>query len=392
MNRERTSIPITRNNQDSGFLSTSDIDSTKPLPTRVAGLVGLSTGCGALVALSVFLPLPSFFRNNGFLPGPAVQYSFYAVGAVSIGVAIFCFFGLRNLGERDESDWHSSISSERLSGAKPRLYWNKLTFLGPLFRSFALGYDHGGFRLSYVGGFVARASSVGVTLFIPLYVNAYYAESGMCNKSIEHPYENTKYCQDAYILAAKLTGVSQLAALVFAPIFGYLADKYRRFNIPLLVSACIGIIGYTAMAFLNNPDPQAPGGTAWVFLIVSLLGISQIGAIVCSLGLLSHSILELTAKSGSNGASKISDELNQESLQLLSNHEPVLVSYENLTGSIAGIYSLAGGVGILLLTKIGGIMFDRVSHVAPFYLLMLINGFLLLVGMGCGKSEPLKET
>lgn len=58
-------------------------------------------------------------------------------------------------------------------------------------------------------------------------------------------------------------------------------------------------------------------------------------------------------------------------------------------GSIAGVYSLAGGAGILLLTKLGGCLFDVISPSAPFMMLSAFNGILLLFGLGCGLSEAL---
>ena len=399
--------------EDSESLNDLDVPSDKLLPNRLAGLVGLSTGCGALLALTLFLPLPTYFHRKGFLAGPSLQYSFYVVGIVSFVVAFFCLLGLRNLGDKDENDWRSSVKSQRTSGAQSHPIHSKiLNFVTPLFKSIALGYKHTEFGLSYVGGFVARASSVGITLFIPLYVNAYYKKSGLCNGHIPDVDNTQKSCPDAYILAAKLTGVSQLMALVFAPIFGFLADRYRRFNIPLLAAACTGILGYVGMSFLISPDPHAAGGTAWVYLIISLLGISQIGAIVCSLGLLGHSILEPPLKSDGSArkgnfqdirkvpvhglvnrspnpilaqrhASSSTEDVEDEFQMLLHSHEPLPDSYQHLKGSIAGVYSLAGGAGILILTKVGGILFDRISPVAPFCLLALINGFLLLVGLGC---------
>ena len=415
-NLDGTYTPTIINNQEeSGSL---DVRPIKPLSTRLAGLVGLFTGCGALLALSLFLPLPAFFQGKGFLPGVSIQYSFYVVGAVSLVVAIFCLFGLRNLDDKNEKSLHSARLSKRGSGASSHpCTSNKRTFIGSLFKSFALGYVHPEFCLSYVGGFVARASSVGVTLFIPLFVNAYYKNSGLCDERMPDIHNTKEHCRHAYIVAAKLTGVSQLAALIFAPIFGYLADRHGRFNIPLLTAAWTGILGYTAMTFLGSPDPHTASGTIWVFLIVSLLGISQIGAIVCSLGLLGHSILELTAspdescqkgKFGENRSTPVhgfihssSDPLlahrhtssstegvDEESTLLLSIPESVPGSYEHLKGSIAGVYSLAGGAGILLLTKTGGVLFDRISPVAPFYLLALINGCLLLAGIVCTILMP----
>ncbi len=421
-NTDLPSTAMTRTHGQESSLLGLDEPPNKPLPTRLAGLVGLFTGCGALIALSLFLPLPTLFQSHGYSPGPAVRYSFYVVGTVSLVVAAFCFFGLRNLSEK-ATNCPSPMSTDRDSGSSPYPHRSKkYAFIDQLFKSFTLGYEHPEFFLSYIGGFVARASSVGVTLFIPLYVNAYYKKSGICDEHIPDPHEIRKHCQYAYIVAAKLAGVSQLAALIFAPIFGYLADRYRKLNLPLLAAAWAGVLGYTSMTFLHTPDPHGAGGALWVLLIVSLLGISQIGAIVCSLGLLGQSILGLTAspenfvgkrvpdpisssatltqcpvnrssESLSTGinASRMANEVDEESPLLLSAQAPPLASYEHLKGSIAGVYSLAGGVGILLLTKVGGILFDKISPLAPFYLLALINGCLLVVGIICGMLTHRRE-
>lgn len=79
----------------------------KAEPSALAGYVGLFTGCGALVALALFLPLPTRFRQiDGVTLGESVAYSFYVVGAVSLLVAVFVFFGLRDLKGEDGKGWH----------------------------------------------------------------------------------------------------------------------------------------------------------------------------------------------------------------------------------------------------------------------------------------------
>ena len=105
----------------------------------------------------------------------------------------------------------------------------------------------------------------------------------------------------AYVLAARkwhldfvlalltwteLTGVSQLAALLAAPVFGYLSDSFRRFNLPLITGALFGVISYLAFGLLKSPEPGGKHGSPAVFVIVIFIGFSQISAIVCSLGLL----------------------------------------------------------------------------------------------------------
>jgi hypothetical protein len=49
---------------------------------------------------------------------------------------------------------------------------------------------------------------------------------------------------------------------------------------------------------------------------------------------------------------------------------------------MAGVYSWFGGAAILLLTKLGGYLFDSWSTGAPFYLMAIFNGMLLLASIG----------
>ena len=385
-------------------------------PTRLAGFVGFFTGCGALLALGLFLPLPTRFQEAGIAKGQAVADSYYVVGTVSITVAVACFFGLRRLKGEESKGWRKALNVQASSqldlDAGSRLpYWSLLL------KSFGLGYRHKVLGLGYLGGFVARASSVGISLFIPLFVNSYFISSGLCDGSIHD--DAKERCRRAYILAAELTGASQLVALIFAPIFGYLADRYRRFNIPLLTAAIAGILGYVGFAVLKSPEPTGINGTPLIFVIVSLLGISQIGAIVCSLGLLGRGILMVESRAdtpGSNGPNRngdyehygsthdaslsphpnsrplrdagiVNDNENEETQGLLRENTPNNQSLAHMKGSIAGVYSLAGGAGILLLTKLGGVLFDKVSPVAPFYMLAAFNGLLLLTGVAYGLSS-----
>jgi hypothetical protein len=375
-------------------------------PPRLAGLVGVFTGCGALVALALFLPLPAQFSHiKGITQKQAVADSFYVVGVTSLLVACFCFFGLRGLQGEEGKGWRLLLGRSPSSqgyqaapqseddeptetpGAPFLPYWKLLL------DSTVLGFKDAQIGLGYLGGFVARASSVGISLFIPLYVNAYFIRNGFCKGSPNDPSpELKKECRAAYVLAAELTGASQLIALLCAPLFGYLSDRYRRFNIPLLAASVCGIIGYTAFARLVSPEPKdvkGRGGSPVVFLFVALIGISQIGAIVCSLGLLGRGVL------GAEGGYNLSSQLEGASAQARNvdadGENAALVpsttlhnsSRSHLKGSIAGVYSLSGGGAILILTKVGGLLFDSEPG-APFYLMSGFNAILLVVGIGAG--------
>lgn len=393
----------------------SDKRSAEANPTRLAGIVGLFTGCGALLALGLFLRLPELIQRTDVEPGQALADSYYIVGALSLLLALVCFVGLRNLNGEDDRGWRAMwYGGEEESHLSAR---RRLSSFRSLVESIVLGFESPLLGLGYIGGFVARASSVGISLFIPLYVNAYYISSGICDETGHNPQDIKEHCRGAYVLAAELTGVSQLIALIFAPIFGFLADRYRRFNVPLLLAALVGAAGYIALANLDSPMASGEHGSPWIFVVMAALGISQIGAIVCSLGLLGRSVLGLDLKTASgskkdteptavqdhnsdtsaptNSARQehsvfaVNQHDSEESSPLLQG-KPEDRSRDHLKGSIAGVYSLTGGAGILLLTKAGGVLFDKVSPASPFYMLASFNLALLAVGITVGISAAWK--
>ncbi len=203
------------------------------------------------------------------------------------------------------------------------------------------------------------------------------------------------------VLSAKLTGVSQLVGLLFAPIFGFLADRYQRFNVLLLLAALSGFFGYFLLTTLKSPEVDGENGTRWIYAIMALLGISQIGAIICSLGIFSRCILGLEGEGGIfknesvenqsynsrdiQTADVVSEgEGDQESMPLLAKCSR-LRDLHDLKGSIAGVYSLSGGVGILLLTKLGGVLFDK-NKSAPFVMLSIFNALLFVACIICGLA------
>ncbi|CAG7924362.1 unnamed protein product [Penicillium olsonii] len=367
---------------------------------RLSGFVGTCAGCGALVALSVFLPLAARFEKIGLSPAQAIQRSYYVVAAVALIISLVCFVGLRDLpGERSKS-WSALWKSDSCEDDEDEdsfVDYPKLSYWKQLSTALTLGFRNRSIGLGYIGGFVARASSVGISLFIPLAVNHYYRTSGLCHEERE-PLPGSglgdikKACPRAYIVASILTGSSQLVALIAAPAFGYLTDKSRRYNFPLLFAALIGIIGYVIFACLPNPQFEKPDGSLWVFMVMALLGISQIGAIVCSLAVLSNGILRVSTDDEAlrklheeRCANGDENEPDEDQSLLGGSVNRRLEHLSHLKGSIAGVYSLYGGVGILLLTKVGGLLFDVLSSSTPFFIMAGFNGVLLATGIICGS-------
>lgn len=378
--------------------------------SQLAGLVGVFTGCGALVALIVFLPLPTQFQQAGESPATAVADAFYVVGAIALLVALGCFFGLRELPGEEAKSWKGLTGKDATDSHSTRDA--VLSYPRLFLESVYLGFRSPNIGLGYVGGFVARASSVAISLFIPLFTNHYFLQTGRCTVDPNNPSDIKNACPQAYKLAAMLTGISQLIALMCAPLFGYLSGRFPKYNIPLLVAAIAGIIGYSAFGSLTSPDYKSKDGTGSIFFIVALLGISQIGAIVCSLALLGRGINNeeptlskytyASAAGSVNGTSHPSAGATPPSsapITPLDEDAPLLPqlrhasrqgsasgpqsrSHNHIKGSIAGTYSLLGGFGILLLTKAGGTLFDSSGPGAPFYMMAGFNAILLVVTLG----------
>ncbi|KAI9678817.1 MAG: hypothetical protein M1817_005876 [Caeruleum heppii] len=398
-------------------------ETSSPSPPRLAGVVGLFTGLGALLALAVFLPLPARFSQlKGVSTAQAVADSYYVVGTIALLVSAVCFLGLRHLDGEEEKGWRRLIGqsptkhkAQDLNGSTEgsSIRRSGASYTKMLRDAVLLGVKDKEIGLSYLGGFVARASSVGISLFIPLFVNAYFISSGLCDGDpAKGTAEMKRQCRRAYVLAAELTGVSQLVALLLAPLLGYLSSLpslSKPFNVPLLTGAFIGVLGYIAFAMLESPEAGGNHGSPAVFVIVALLGISQITAIVGSLGLLGSCVVDNSLDAPTvredgqeDAASRPRERESAHAPDVDSNERSHLLgprggegdrdsSLSHVKGSLAGVYSLSGGAGILLLTKLGGYLFDSLSRGAPFYMLALFNGVLLVAGIVAGGLEMMRH-
>ncbi len=556
-----------RSSSETGSDGDGDGEDAGRNPSALAGYVGFFTGCGALVALVLFLPLPArLSRREGVTPADAITYSFYVVAAVAFLVAGAVFLGFRGLCGEEDKGWRmllglrrrrdaaaegptasfpsapasptaasppspssgsppqpqegvprhrdsSIVSSHRSSsgGGGGGKNSGPLPYRQLLLASLRLGLTDPDIALGYLGGFVARASTVAISLFVPLYVNAYFIGHGFCRhgggggddggtreppSSLSSPSPDLKHeCRAAYILASALTGAAQLVALLCAPVFGYLSGRAGRHsdrqrqrqrhssrlarrqdgpdgkaaatgrggtgrggigggrlrdvisavNAPVPVAAGLGVVGYVVFPRLASPeiaDRDGRGGGPVVLLVVALLGVSQIGAIVCSLGSLGRGVLGGGGEEGrrrwrsrpqraeegerererererEGGADADADAIGETEALLggrggggsggdgVNNTRygtdpppppppsglsrvggrrgggaAPRNSRVHLKGSIAGVYSLCGGGAILLLTKLGGFLFDAASPGAPFYLMAGFNAALLVASL-----------
>nr|KAJ3418993.1 hypothetical protein HK105_007548 [Polyrhizophydium stewartii] len=189
--------------------------------------------------------------------------------------------------------------------------------------------------LGYVGSFLARGDTIAVSLFIPLWVYKYYLDNGLC-ESPEGVNGDIQSCREAYVLSSIISGVTQTFALIGAPLFGFLADKLYR-PLVLLIASVMAMVGYFLLFLSTDPHSKMNYFTAF------LVGVGEIGMVTLSLTFVTASSVPREAR-----------------------------------GGVAGVSSLFGAVGILIITKLGGYLFDSWSSGAPFFVVSVMH--ILCIG------------
>ncbi|CAO3662594.1 unnamed protein product [Umbelopsis ramanniana] len=202
--------------------------------------------------------------------------------------------------------------------------------------------------LAFATSFFARADEIILTSFISLWVNQYYIDNGQCQVG--------QSCYLALGATGTITGIGQSVSLASAPFFG-LASEFLTRSYPIIAAGLIGAAGCFPFAF--SFDPTTKASLAFVILIA----IGELGMIISGMAML-------------NGP-----------------YVP-----PELRGSISGTYSFIGAFGIIIISKLGGVLFDKWMKGAPFLLLgighCLVSVFsivVLLLNKRLERTDRLKE-
>lgn len=130
--------------------------------------------------------------------------------------------------------------------------------------------------------------------------------------------------------------IAQSTALLWPAAIAVPLDRMQRMK-ALALCMGLGMVGYCALILVD--DPLLP--LAIPFFV--LLGIGQISAFL--------------------GAQTI-----------IGKEAP-----EAVRASVIGVFNFCGALGILILTGVGGVLFDQVGPWAPFFLVGLLNGAVALL-------------
>lgn len=170
----------------------------------------------------------------------------------------------------------------------------------------------------------ARTNSVLITMFLVLWVKQYYPK----------PVGEEK--DQGYSRAMFISGVSNVIGMISAVLFGFV---YEKANISVLLTinnACI-LAGYTMLCFV---DPT----NGLVFLA---MGIAAFGFY----GLTTVGFIIVNKNCGCRAR-----------------------------GAVMGLNCLAGAIGILILSKLGGFLFDTVWNRSPF-IISAFYSFMMIIAV-----------
>lgn len=186
--------------------------------------------------------------------------------------------------------------------------------------------------LGYATSFFARADEIIITNFIALWVNQYYVEKGKCQVG--------QSCLYGLASSSTLTGYAQLVALAGTAFFS-LASEYLPKEFAVFVAGVIGACGNIPFAF--NPDPTSKLALGFVILIA----VGEYGMIISGMAMVAG------------------------------NH----VKRED-NAAVSATYSFIGAIGIIILSKVGGKLFDVWMKGAPFLLLGIGHCIVSVMSVG----------
>ena len=267
---------------------------------KLTGISFFLNAVGALLFFAVLTRLPAMYQGFGATETEAGRFAYLTIAAVCV-VSALIMLGLKPGAPEQVTERLPLMTLLRQglsAGKRPRI------------------------ALAYAASFAARADLVIVALFLSLWVQTAALADGAT-------------AAEATSRQGALFGIVQGIAMLWAPFFGWLADKVDRVTL-VIMATVLSVAGYGWMGF--TPDP-AIGAAA--FGAAALLGIGQASGILAS---------------------------------------QVLIAQEApgaIRGAVIGMVGFFGALGILAISKIGGIAFDEWRPGAPFIIMAAANVLLL---------------
>jgi len=275
-----------------------------PLETsrgKMTGMAFVLNGLGAVVFFVGLTRLPKFFQGQGADELWAGHYAYLVVAGIAFVAAIVM----------------TGLKPGRPEGVEPK------TPVLVLIREGLKAARNKRIGIAYFGAFAARADMAIITLFLILWVVQASSSAGLATA-------------EAQARAGMFVGISSISAVIWAPLFGFIADRIDRLTLTVVAFA-LATLGYGWLGMTSD--------------VLSFAGV--IPALVCV------------------GIGQSSTQL---SITVLLGQE----SPADIRGSVFGVQSFCGALGILAIASGGGQLFDLVAPSAPFLAVATANALVLI--------------
>jgi MFS family permease len=266
----------------------------------LVGLTGIFTGAGVLICVLLLSQLPHLYSGQGFEAVLAGRLTYWTATALCVLSAFVCFVGLRRAPQTESAAHETLPTLLRRGGAAAS---NRRILLG------------------YLVSFVARADVVVIGTYFSLRITQSGLEKGLA-------------AGDAIARAGTISGVAQVAALLWALVFMALADRVNRVS-AVIAAMTLAFVGYTWVGLAD--DPFSP----MIFAAAIMMGIGEMSAILSGQAL-----------------------LGQEA--------PI-----HIRGAVFGLAGIFGSLGILTANLLGGWLYDVWTRAAPFFVIGVCNLLIL---------------
>lgn len=192
------------------------------------------------------------------------------------------------------------------------------SLLAETIEGLAIARHNRSIAVSYLTAFASRGDLVIMTTFISLWVVQAGVAAGLTPSA-------------ATARAGMVFGIAQGVALLWSLVMGFLLDRLPRLT-AMRIGFGLAIAGYATLGLVG--DPLGPA----MIPAAMAAGIGEASAIV-SAGVL------------------IGQEAPREQ-----------------RGVVIGVYGLAGSLGMICLTALGGVLFDAFAGGTPFLMMAVVNG------------------
>lgn len=269
------------------------------------GITGFCQGLGAVLAVLLLGRVPQRLAEGGMDAVLAGRVTLGFAAALCVITALVCWLGLKRgtpsqIGERVPVTvlLKTGVAAAR---SNPRIWF------------------------AYMLQFVSFADRIVIGTFF----SARLQQTAIANGST---------VGEAIAAATRPYVIANVAALLFAVVFGLMLDKMNRVTAGVVAMAVAGI-GYIAGGFVGDPTND------WIVPVAILLGMGQICAIIAS-------------------------------QTVLGQEAP-----KDVRGAVFGMAGIFASMGILFTTSIGGWLYDMAGQGSPFFLIGAVNLAIMCFGL-----------